>query len=141
MFSDQNAAKYFQLWCCSSVDLYFFLIVCIFYIFCILFPGNPYFPRCSKIFAYLAKPNWDNWQGRPFSLSFQRNFPISFKPEVAKADLYWKMQRKTWYTILRVDAKHLAGQTWIWSISNLNFAGYTGSKNQVCFEIYFFSSL
>ena len=32
-----------------------------------------------------------------FSLSSQRNFPISFKPKVAIAKFSWKMQRKTWY--------------------------------------------
>ena len=29
------------------------------------------------------------WEGR--------NFPISFKPKVAIAEFFWKMQRKTWY--------------------------------------------
>ena len=42
-----------------------------------------------------------------FSLSSQRNFPISFKPKVAKAKFYWKMQRKTWYSILGLDAEPL----------------------------------
>ena len=27
----------------------------------------------------------------------QRNFPIFFKPKVAIAEFFWKMQRKTWY--------------------------------------------
>ena len=43
-------------------------------------------------------------QGRPFFLPSQRNFPISFKPKVAIADFFWKMQRKTWYSILGLDA-------------------------------------
>ena len=34
-------------------------------------------------------------KGRPFSLPSQRNFPISFKPKVAIAEFFWKMQRKT----------------------------------------------
>ena len=39
----------------------------------------------------------------PFSLPSQRNFPISFKPKVAIANFFWKMQRKTWYFILGLD--------------------------------------
>ena len=42
-----------------------------------------------------------------FSLSSQRNFPNSFKPKVAIARFEWKMQRKTWYSILGLDAKLL----------------------------------
>ena len=38
----------------------------------------------------------------------QRNFPISFKPKVAIAELFWKMQRKAWYSILGVDAMSLS---------------------------------
>ena len=30
----------------------------------------------------------------PFSLPSQRNFPISFKPNVAIAEFFWKMQKK-----------------------------------------------
>ena len=48
--------------------------------------------------------NWDNQEGRPFSLPSQRNFPISFKPKVAIAEFFWKIQRKTWYSILGVEA-------------------------------------
>ena len=33
-------------------------------------------------------------------------FPISFKPNVAIAKFFWKMQKKTWYSILRVDARN-----------------------------------
>ena len=40
--------------------------------------------------------------GQTFSLPSQRNFPISFKPKVAIAEFFWKMQRKTWYSILGV---------------------------------------
>ena len=36
------------------------------------------------------------------------NFPISFKPKVAIAEFFWKMQRKTWYSILGVDAMPLS---------------------------------
>ena len=52
--------------------------------------------------------NRDSQQGRPFSLPSQRNFPISFKPKVAIAEFFWKMQRKTWYSILGVDAMPLS---------------------------------
>ena len=34
-------------------------------------------------------------------------FPISFKPKVAIARLSWKMQDKTWYSILGLDAEPL----------------------------------
>ena len=43
-----------------------------------------------------------------FSLPFQWNFPISFKPKVAIAELFWKMQRKTWYSILGLDTMPLS---------------------------------
>ena len=43
-------------------------------------------------------------QGRPFTLTSQRNFPISFTPKVAIAEFFWKIQRKAWYSILGVDA-------------------------------------
>ena len=49
--------------------------------------------------------DWDSQQGRPFSLPSQKNFPISFKPKMAIAEFFLKMQRKTWHSILRVDAK------------------------------------
>ena len=52
--------------------------------------------------------NWDSQQGRPFSLLSQRNFPISFKPKVAKAEFFWKMQRKNWYFIFGLDAMPLS---------------------------------
>ena len=52
--------------------------------------------------------NWDSQQGRPFSLPSQRNFPISFKPKVAIAEFFWKMQRKTWYSILGLDTMPLS---------------------------------
>ena len=55
----------------------------------------------------LAKLNWDSQKGRPFSLASQRNFPIFFKPKVAIAEFFWKMQRKTWYSILGLDAMPL----------------------------------
>ena len=42
--------------------------------------------------------------GRSIYLPAQSNFPISFKSNVAIAKLFWKVQRKTWYSILRVDA-------------------------------------
>ena len=52
--------------------------------------------------------NWDSQQGRPFTLPSQRNFPISFKPKVAIAEFFWKMQRKTWYSILGMDVLPLS---------------------------------
>ena len=33
-----------------------------------------------------------------------KEFSISFKLKVAIAEFFWKMQRKTWYDILGVDA-------------------------------------
>ena len=49
------------------------------------------------------------WEGREKGLPCsQRNFPISFKPKVAIAEFFWKMQRKTWYSILGVDAMPLS---------------------------------
>jgi hypothetical protein len=47
-------------------------------------------------------------QGRHFSLPSQRNFLISFKPKVAIAEFFWKLQRKTWYSILGLDAMPLS---------------------------------
>ena len=35
-------------------------------------------------------------------------FPISFKPKVAIAEIFWKMQRKAWYSILGVEAMPLS---------------------------------
>ena len=46
--------------------------------------------------------------GKLFSLPSQRNFPISFKPKEAIAEFFWKMQRKTWYSILGLDAMPLS---------------------------------
>ena len=45
-----------------------------------------------------------------FSLPSQKNFPISFKPKVAIAEFIWKMQRKTWYSILELDAMPLSSK-------------------------------
>ena len=63
---------------------------------------------CPVGFLSLVLLNWDSQQGRPFSLPSQRNFPISFKPKVAIAEFFWKMQRKTWYSILGLDAMPLS---------------------------------
>ena len=60
--------------------------------------------------------------GQTFFFTFQRNFPISFKPKVAIAELFWKMQRKTWYSILGVDAMPL-------SLKNLLLSGLFVSKD------------
>ena len=54
-------------------------------------------------FAKLRQPT-----GQTFFLPSQRNFPISFKPKVAIAEFFWKMQRKTRYSILVVDAMPLS---------------------------------
>jgi hypothetical protein len=59
-----------------------------------------------KKFAQLAVS--DSQQSRPFSLLSERNFPISFKPKVAIVEFFWKMQRKTWYSILGVDVMPLS---------------------------------
>ena len=57
------------------------------------------------------------WEGREkslpswlsqFSFASQRNFPISFKPKVPIDEFFWKMQRKTWYSILGVNAMPLS---------------------------------
>ena len=72
----------------------------------------------------LKELNWDSQQGRPFSLPSQRNFPISFKPKVAIAEFFWKMQRETWYSILGVDAMPL-------SLKNLLLSAYVFSKNLI----------
>ena len=47
----------------------------------------------------------DNQQGRPFSLPSQRNFSIYFKPKVASAEFFSRMQRITW---LGLDAMPLS---------------------------------
>ena len=52
--------------------------------------------------------NWDSQLGKLFSLPSQRNFPISFKPKVPIAEFFWKMQTKTWYSILGWDAMPLS---------------------------------
>ena len=46
--------------------------------------------------------------GQTFFLTFQRNFPISFKPKVAIPEFFWKTQRKTWYSISGLDAMPLS---------------------------------
>ena len=51
------------------------------------------------------------WEGREKSLLSwlsQFSFVISFKPKVAIAEFFWKMQRKTWYSILGVYAMPLS---------------------------------
>ena len=56
---------------------------------------------------YLAQLNWDSQLGRTFSLTFQRNFPISFKPKVTMAKFVWEMQKKSGIMKSGVDAMHL----------------------------------
>ena len=54
-------------------------------------------------FAKLRQPT-----GQTFFPTFPNHFPISFKPKVAIAEFFWKMQRKTWYSILGLDAMPLS---------------------------------
>ena len=54
-------------------------------------------------FAKLRQP-----REQTFCLPSQRNFPISFKPKVAIAEFFLKIQRKTWYSILGVDSMPLS---------------------------------
>ena len=59
------------------------------------------------------------WEGREKSLPCwlpQFSFPISFKPKVTINGCFWKMQRKTWYSIFRMDAMPL-------SLENLLLSG------------------
>ena len=63
---------------------------------------------CGVQTQKLAKLNWDSQLGKLFSLPSQRNFPISFKPKVAIAEFFWKMQRKTWYSIFGLDTMPLS---------------------------------
>ena len=60
------------------------------------------------------------------SLATQRNFPISFKHKVAHmwaiAKLFWKMQRKTCYSILGLNAMPLSLKNLLWKESLLLFS-------------------
>ena len=52
--------------------------------------------------------NWNSQQGRPFSLPSQGNFPISFKPNVAIAEFFWKMKKKpSWYSKVNLFGRRL----------------------------------
>ena len=46
-------------------------------------------------FAKLRQPT-----GQTFFPTFPKQFPISLQPKVAIAEFFWKLQRKTWYSIL-----------------------------------------
>ena len=48
------------------------------------------------------------WEGREKGLPYWMSQFSSFKPKVAITEFFWKMQRKTWYSILRVDAMPLS---------------------------------
>ena len=62
-----------------------------------------------QVFLCIFQKGLFCWLGELFPLPSQRNFPIFFKPKVvAIAEFFWKMQRKTWYSILRVDAMPLS---------------------------------
>ena len=52
-------------------------------------------------FAELRQPT-----GQTFPLPSKRNFPISFKPKVAIAEFFWKMQRKTWHVFHFGGGRH-----------------------------------
>ena len=45
--------------------------------------------------------------GHTFFPTFPKKFPISFIPKAAIAEFFWKIQRKTWYSILGLDAEPL----------------------------------
>ena len=83
-------------------------------IFFCIFQTN--FPLAILGLKEIGKFLWEGWKtslpcwlsGRPFSLSSQRNFPISFKPKVAIAVFFWKMQIKICYSILWMDAMPLS---------------------------------
>ena len=62
----------------------------------------------------------------PFSLPSQRHFPIFFKPKLAIAEFFWKIQRKTWYSILGSDAMSL-------SLKNLLLKGF-GLQKMGCYN-------
>ena len=63
---------------------------------------------CPNGCLSLVLLNWDSQQGRSFSLP--SHFLISFKPKVkvAISEFFWKMQRKTWYSVLGVDTMPLS---------------------------------
>ena len=59
------------------------------------------------------------WEGRLSQFSFAKlrqptgqtffpTFPTEFSHKVAINEFFWKMQRKTWYSILGVDAMPLS---------------------------------
>ena len=54
-----------------------------------------------------------------FQKNSQRNFLISFKSKVAIAVFFWKMQRKTWYSILGVYAMPLYLKNLLLNMLNL----------------------
>ena len=67
------------------------------------------------------------WEGREKGLpcwlsqfsKTGKKFPISFRPNVAIAEFFWKMRKKTWYSILRVDAMPLSLKNLLLSLSQL----------------------
>ena len=60
--------------------------------------------NCRDWIAKLRQPT-----GQIFFPTFPKEFSqFSFKPKVAIAAIFWKMQRKTWYSILGVDAMPLS---------------------------------
>ena len=57
----------------------------------------------------LTKLNWTKLRQPTWQNFFPTwNFPISFKPKLAIAEFFWKMQRKTWYSIFGLDAMPLS---------------------------------
>ena len=55
----------------------------------------------------LAKLNWDKQLGKLFSLPYQRNFTISFKPKVAIASSFGKCKKKSGIMKIGLDAMPL----------------------------------
>ena len=85
------------------------------------------------------------WEGREKSLPCwlpQFSFPISFKPKVTINEFFWKMQRKTWYSILRMDAMPLSLENLLLSDFNLREHLWQMNCIHICYnakECYYFS--
>ena len=61
------------------------------------------------------------WEGREKGLPcWLSQFPISFKPKVAIAEFFWKIQRKTWYSILGLDAMPISLKNLLLRLSIIN---------------------
>ena len=60
------------------------------------------------------------WEGREKSLPSWLSRFSSFKPKVAIAEFFWEMQRKTWYSILGLDAIPLSLKNLLLICKNYN---------------------